>query len=223
LSGTPDGGALARRARTEPAASRAVPAGARGPNGAGKTTFFESFVASAQLTFVNADAIARALTPARRGAVAYAAAAAAERRRRRLIARLASFCMETVFSDAEGAKLALLRDAQAAGYTVDLVFIGLENAALSSARVMQRVEDGGHDVPDTKIHARFPRTFVNLRKAVAFVDRAYLFDNSLVDEPYRWIATFHAGAVVARAASLSRWAAAVVRGRERRQRGDPEA
>jgi hypothetical protein len=83
-----------------------------------------------------------------------------------------------------------LQDAQAAGYTVFLVFIGIDNPELVVARVIQRVEDGGHDVPDVKIRSRFPRTLVNLQQAVPFVDFAYLFDNSSYDEPYRLVAAF---------------------------------
>jgi hypothetical protein len=39
--------------------------------------------------------------------------------------------------------------------------------------VMERVEAGGHDVPDEKILTRFPRTFTNLRQALSFVNQAY--------------------------------------------------
>ena len=98
-----------------------------------------------------------------------------------------------VFSDPQGAKLGFLRDCQSSGYTVILVFIGLESADLSLGRVIQRVERGGHDVPDAKIKARFPRTFDNLRQALTFVDEALLFDNSSSDQPFRFVAAFKAG------------------------------
>jgi predicted ABC-type ATPase len=58
---------------------------------------------------------------------------------------------------------------------------------------IQRVERGGHDVPDAKIEARFPRTFDNLRQALTFVDEALLFDNSSSDQPFRFVAAFKAG------------------------------
>ena len=101
--------------------------------------------------------------------------------------------METVFSDPQGAKLAFLKECQSNGYTVMLVFIGLESAELSLGRVIQRVERGGHDVPDAKIVTRFPRTFDNLRQALTVVDEALLFDNSSSDEPFRFVAAFKAG------------------------------
>ena len=178
-----------------------------GPNGAGKTTFVETFLKSTGLRVVNPDQIARALSPDAPDTVAYEAAQLADTVRRDLVARRISFCMETVFSDPEGAKVAFLRDARSQGYVVFVVFIGLDSAELAIARVMQRAEGGGHDVPDEKIAARFPRTFENLRRAITFVDHAFLFDNSSADEPYRFIAEFAGAKVVRRGRCRSAWAA----------------
>lgn len=180
-----------------------------GPNGAGKSTFVETFLNPLDLRVVNPDAIARALSPADPGAVAYDAAGIADGVRRDLLTRGISFCMETVFSDPEGAKLAFLRDAQARGYVVILVFIGLDSSDLAVARVVQRTESGGHDVPDEKIAARYPRTFVNLRAALTFVDHAFVFDNSSADEPYRFVAELRSGRVVRRGDLRPAWWAAL--------------
>jgi predicted ABC-type ATPase len=76
---------------------------------------------------------------------------------------------------------------------VILIFICLDSVDLSRGRVMERVEAGGHDVPDEKIDTRFPRTFTNLQQALLFVNRALLFDNSSADEPYRFVAEFRDG------------------------------
>jgi len=101
--------------------------------------------------------------------------------------------MESVFSDPQGAKVDFLKECRSNGYTVVMVFIGLESADLSRGRIMERVEAGGHDVPDEKIVTRFPRTFANLRQALTFVDQAFLFDNSSADQPYRFVAEFRNG------------------------------
>ena len=180
-----------------------------GPNGAGKSTFFDAFLAPMGIRFVSADLIARALAPDNPAAIAYVAADVAAEERRRLMAEGVSFCMETVFSDPVGDKLRFLQDAQEAGYTVFLVFIGIDNPELAVARVIQRVEDGGHDVPDVKIRGRFPRTIVNLQQAAPFVDFAYLFDNSSYDEPYRLVAAFERGRMIRRAAVLPAWAGGI--------------
>ena len=78
---------------------------------------------------------------------------------------------------------------------------------MSLGRVIQRVERGGHDVPDAKIETRFPRTFDNLRQALSFVDEALLFDNSSSDQPFRFVAAFKAGKRQRRKGFASAWAA----------------
>lgn len=173
-----------------------------GPNGAGKSTFFEVYLAESGLPFVNADRLALRISPSDPMAVAYQAAELAETERRQLLAEGRSFCMETVFSDPAGAKLGLLKDAQGAGYRVVLVFIGLAGPELSMARVIQRVEEGGHDVPDEKLYSRFPRTLANLKAALRFVELALLFDNSEVESPYRFVALCRGGSSLIVAAEI---------------------
>jgi hypothetical protein len=118
-----------------------------GPNGAGKTTFFEvTLEEMLRIPFVNADRIARTLPRSARHSppdeVAFQAAALM---RDQLVASRVSFCMETVFSDPVGDKLAFFRRAQSAGYFVAMIFVGLASAELSARRVAQRVVDGGLD------------------------------------------------------------------------------
>lgn len=177
-----------------------------GPNGAGKSTFHDHFLADLGLPFINADLIAREFDPENPARVAYRAARQADQVRRAMVARGESFCMETVFSDPVGDKIDFLHQAQRAGYAIFLIYIGLSDVALSIARVVQRTEVGGHDVPDAKLLERFPRTLENLRRAVPFVDVALLFDNSSASQPYRHLATFECGTCVVRAKRLPAWA-----------------
>ena len=130
---------------------------------------------------------------------------APERLRKALVEASLSYCTETVFSDPVGAKLALLERARRRGFAVFLVFIGLDSPALSVARVKQRVEQGGHDIPDDRLHARFPRTLANLRAAVPLVDEAFLFDNSSSDAPYRMVAAYAGGKLVSQHPPLPAW------------------
>jgi predicted ABC-type ATPase len=181
-----------------------------GPNGAGKSTFHDVYLRGLGLPLVNADLIARDLDVADAADRARQAADIAEAERRLLIAQGESFCMETVLSDPVGAKLGLLRDAQREGYEIILVFVGLESPELSLARVMQRVAQGGHDVPDDRLLARFPRVLANLKAAVAFVDRALLLDNSDADSPYRFVALFERGRRRRKARQMPGWTAGIV-------------
>ena len=179
-----------------------------GPNGAGKSTFFRLYLEGLGLPFVNADELGLALRSSAplTADVDRIAFNQAEELRRGLLAVRASFCTETVFSDPQGAKLEFLKAARAQGYCVFLVFIGIDSPELSMARVMQRVEAGGHDVPDDRIHARFPRTLDNLRRAIELVDEAALFDNSSFAEPFRLVAYYSQGKLVNRRDPLPPWA-----------------
>ena len=181
-----------------------------GPNGSGKSTFFDEVLAPLGLPYVNADRIAVALRAAdpsaSAGEIDRRAFSAAEGLRAAFVQARVSFCTETVFSDRVGAKLAFLKEARALGFVVFLVFIGLGSPALSVARVMQRVAQGGHDVPDAKLHARFPRVLANLRAALPVVDEAFLFDNSSADEPYRPVAVYDHGTPVSRSDPSPGWA-----------------
>ena len=85
------------------------------------------------------------------------------------------------------------------------MFICLESAALSIARVHQRTRQGGHDIPDAKLRARYPRTLANLRAAIPLVDEAFLFDNSSFEMPYRMVAVYREGHVVGRHSPLPSW------------------
>lgn len=127
-----------------------------------------------------------------------------------LLEKRASFCTETVFSDPVGAKIEFLKRARSLGFWTFLVFIGLDGPDLSVARVVQRVEAGGHDVPDDRLHARFPRTLANLELAIPLVDEAFVFDNSSDLRPFRPVAVFSNGRVVKRFEPLPLWAAPLV-------------
>lgn len=180
-----------------------------GPNGGGKTTFFDVYLERLGLPFVNADRAAAILRAARPEAPAEdidrLAFAQAEDLRRALLEARLSFCTETVFSDPAGAKLGFLDDARARGFATFLIFIGLESADLSVGRVTQRVQQGGHDIRDEKLHARFPRTLANLRAAIPVADEAFLFDNSSADTPYRIVAVYRRGRLASRHPPLPGW------------------
>ncbi len=176
-----------------------------GPNGAGKTTFFHAHLAASGLRFVNADVLARELD-----ADPYAAAAVADAVRRELVRQGESFVFETVFSEPSGAKLAFLKDAAAAGYSVVLCFIGVSGPDVCDARVAMRVSQGGHDVPSAKLVERYPRTLENLRAAVRDLPHVVVFDNEDLAMPFRRVAEFEGGREVFRAEALPGWLAALM-------------
>ena len=171
-----------------------------GQNGAGKTTFYRTYLKPSGLRFVNADEIAREL-----GADAYTAANMADALRRELVARRESFIFETVFSDPVGDKIAFLKEAEQAGYTVALFFIGTAGAEVSQERVAMRVLKGGHDVPTEKLVERYPRVMENLRLALVEISNVRVYDNSDLRDPYRLAATREDGGAVVLHGTAPQW------------------
>jgi predicted ABC-type ATPase len=82
------------------------------------------------------------------------------------------------------------------GYTVVLLFIGIDGPLVSDERVAMRVLKGGHDVPVEKIKRRYPRVMENLKRALAELSNVRVYDNSDLKIPYRLVATKENGANV---------------------------
>lgn len=155
------------------------------------------------LLFVNADEIASRLTFPNQEERYREAMRLAEQQRQALIAARQTFAAETVFS--HPSKIDLIRQAKAAGHKVNLVFIATESPDINQARVEQRVQLGGHDVPAEKIAPRYERSLVNLRAALPLVDRAYLYDNSDLGQRHRLVLNVAQGRVQGMSQELPQW------------------
>lgn len=169
-----------------------------GPNGAGKTSLYESTLAPwSPLEFVNADRIATERWPGREMENAYEASRLAALRRDELFAQRKSFITETVFS--HESKLDVIQGALSIGYMVTLhVVVVPEDLAV--ARVRNRVEVGGHDVPEEKIRARHRRLWRYVAEAIEVCDSTHVYDNSSASASFREVAEFRKGAIVQRSA-----------------------
>lgn len=171
-----------------------------GPNGAGKTTFYHAHLKSAGLRFVNADVLGQEL-----GVDAYTASNIADKIRRELVQLRESFVFETVFSDPVGDKLTFLKDADKAGNTVILCFIGISGPEVSEERVAMRVTQGGHDVSTEKLISRFPRTLANLRSAIRELPHVWIYDNDDLGNPFRNVVVFQNGVLGKRVMPMPGW------------------
>jgi predicted ABC-type ATPase len=152
--------------------------------------------------YLNADDIAAKL-----GLSVGESARTADAVRAELLDSGESFITETVFSDPVGAKLQFMKDAIAKGYHVTLIYIGLDCSELSEARVVQRVESGGHDVPSERLPRRYAQSLINLRAAMDFVPIVRVFDNSDAEDPFRYVLQINDGLKLDQVAQLPRWLA----------------
>lgn len=101
-----------------------------------------------------------------------------------------------------------MRDASAAGFKVNLVYVGIPNAAASAARVSTRVQAGGHDVALAETDRRYARTMGNLPEAMRIADRTFVLDNS--GERHRLLLTRENDRTRFEARSLPAWAVAAI-------------
>lgn len=177
-----------------------------GPNGAGKSTFYEQRVQPVTFApFVNADEIYKERQAQGERLDAYQAAKYAADRRELYLAEKISFVTETVFS--HKSKLQLIRDAKALGFRVVVFHLNVQSADISVARVRFRVTQGGHDVPEEKIRARYERNQRYILQAVEMADLAQVFDSSKANAPARHILTFRVGVLEKTSDDLPIWVA----------------
>lgn len=175
-----------------------------GGNGSGKSTFYERYLKPLGVPFVNADNIAKELYPDSPEAHSYHASQIAEQLRYELLQSGRSFCFETVFS--HPTKIDFVGRAKALGYEVILVFIHLASAQLNKARVAQRVELGGHSVPDDKVEARIPRVLQNTKTVIPLCDQVRILDNSRSDNPFVPVLVIKDGKLTTLQDNIPEWA-----------------
>jgi predicted ABC-type ATPase len=146
-----------------------------GPNGSGKSSAYAKLKLDG--VWINADEIAKELTGTSDDrAAAMAAGRAAIRKLADMIATKTSFIYETTLSSQQAVNL--MRDAKSAGFSVGLYYVALDSVETNIERVRQRVEAGGHDIPEDDIRRRYFGSLDKLAAALQHADEALLIDNS---------------------------------------------
>jgi predicted ABC-type ATPase len=149
-----------------------------GPNGSGKTTFIKHFVPGeiSRLDFINADEIARGLSPLAPHRSQLDAGRLVISRFQQFVAERRDFCLETTLSGRTYRNH--FAAAREAGYHVRLDFLLLPDVEDSIRRVADRVEQGGHDVPVADLRRRFRVSVQNLFSIYRpVIDAWSLYDN----------------------------------------------
>lgn len=152
-----------------------------GCNGAGKTTASYSFMPDILncKEFVNADEIAKGLSPFHPESMGVKAGKLLIIRVNELIKQRDDFSVETTLSAKSYAKI--IKQAHEAGYIVHLIFLWLDSVKLAEKRVKQRVEQGGHNVPKDIIKRRYYAGLKNLIYLfIPICDYVAVIDNSML-------------------------------------------
>ena len=162
-----------------------------GCNGAGKTT--ASFTILPEVLncreFINADEIAKGLSPFQPETVAVQAGRIMLTRMDELLHQGVDFAFETTLAT-KSYKQKII-EAQANGYEVTLLFFWLRNVTMAKERVAQRVAEGGHNIPIETIERRYYNGIINLFNLyIDILDICQIYDNSsgvcvLIEEKYK--------------------------------------
>ena len=150
-----------------------------GPNGSGKTSLARVVLLPSFLKeneFVNADEIAKNLSPEDPRQSQIDAGRLMLNRLDFLINEEKSFAFETTLS--AKTYLNFIRKAKSLGYQINLIFLVLESEDLAVNRVETRVRKGGHNIETQVVQRRFKRGLVNLKDYLVIADTATIYEAS---------------------------------------------
>ena len=150
-----------------------------GCNGAGKTT--ASFTILPEILnckeFVNADEIAKGLSPFQPEKVSFESGRIMLKRINELLETNVNFAFETTL--ATKSYKSKIREAKNKNYSVTLLFFWLQNVDLAIERVKIRVAEGGHNIENEVIRRRYKNGIKNLFEIyLPIADEVMIFDNS---------------------------------------------
>ncbi len=150
-----------------------------GCNGAGKTT--ASFTILPEILdckeFVNADEIAKGISPFQPERVSLEAGRIMLNRIKELLSDNHSFAFETTLAT-KSYKNTII-EAKSKGYIVILLYFWLETISLAKERVKTRFSEGGHNIESDVIERRYKAGIQNLFDIyLDIADYVLIFDNS---------------------------------------------
>ena len=131
--------------------------------------------------FVNADEIAKGLSPFQPEKVAFESGRIMLKRINELLNSNENFAFETTLATKSYKSKVI--EAQNKNYKVTLLFFWLQNVELAIERVKIRVQEGGHNIENNIIKRRYIRGIQNLFKIyLPIVDEVLIFDNSFANQ-----------------------------------------
>ncbi len=158
-----------------------------GCNGAGKTT--ASYTMLPEMLeckeFINADEIAKGLSPFQPEKAAIEAGRIMIRRIEEMLKLKQDFAIETTL--ATKSYVSFIKKAQKLGYFVTLLYFWLNSPELAIKRVEDRVKSGGHNVPNDVIRRRYRAGAQNLFALYTPIADYWLVVNNS-DSPFSLVA-----------------------------------
>ena len=140
-----------------------------GPNGSGKSTITSMLDPVGE--YINADDIKMV-----NNCSDLEAAEFAQNRREHCIANHKDFTFETVLSTKRN--LELLKAAKANDYFIRCFYVLTASSDVNVARVQNRVNNGGHGVPEEKIRSRYDKALTLIPELIPVCDICNIYDNT---------------------------------------------
>ena len=130
-----------------------------GANGVGKTTFAVEYASRLGVRYLGADAIAAQLSADNPALVRISAGREFVAQVKAAITSGTAVVVESTLAGRTFART--MRKARDAGFEITIVYLFVDSPGLCIDRVLERVQKGGHDVPERDIRRRFTRSLGN--------------------------------------------------------------
>lgn len=111
-----------------------------------------------------------------------------------------SFTQETTLSGIRTIKT--IKRAVELDYYIRLYYIGVNTAEESIKRIKNRVEKGGHNIPDDDVMRRYNKRFDDLLTILPFCNEAHFFDN---ENGFVEKAEYKNGELIIKSENLPNW------------------
>lgn len=150
-----------------------------GCNGAGKTTASYTFLPEILdcREFVNSDEFAKSLSPFDPSIASVSASRFMLRRIQYLMERGADFSIETTL--ATRSLVSIINEARAKSYVITILYLWVQSPEIAIQRVRDRVETGGHNIPENVLRRRYTTGLKYLFDIyMPICDRWMIADNS---------------------------------------------
>ncbi len=167
---------MVEKVRTRPGTITVI----AGTNGAGKSSILGEYLRQRGGEYFNPDEVARQLRERHTDLDQTEANALAWSAGRDLLAAAIERGHDHVFETTLGGNTIprLLGDAAVRGHRVVIWYVGLDSPETHVQRVAERVQRGGHPIPEARIRERFTRSLENLISLLPVLNECRLFDNS---------------------------------------------
>lgn len=183
-----------------------------GPNGSGKTSLTNQILKHKWIencVYINPDNIAQEKFNGWNDSESILKAAQfAANLRNECLEKRESLIFETVLSATD--KIDFIEKAKELGYFVRLFFVGTNHPSINASRITNRVLEGGHDVPISKIINRYYKSIINCAILAKTIDRLYVYDNSVDFENPKLLFRTKEGRLEKFYSEINNWASTIL-------------